>query len=121
MTGSPEESLAQLTEHVAILSAPANKQEIWANEHNLPIDELMLQFFDMVPGWLPRLQAAGVIDSSDELALLRLRVHFDSVMLGRTNLFTKWDTVRDALEWQRVRDLAEAALTSIQRSAAERD
>lgn len=34
----------------------------WASEHNMPIDELMLQYFDMVPGWLPRLREARVID-----------------------------------------------------------
>jgi hypothetical protein len=117
---SPRELLAQLEEFVEVLAMPAELQRSWANDHNAPIDELVLQLLDAVPGWFARLRASGLIDDGDELALLRLRVQFDAVMSGRENLFSDWQAVADAPEWQRTRDLASVALASIRRPSSQK-
>lgn len=111
MAATPEESLAQVVEQVAILAAPGSEQERWAEDHGFLIDELMLQFFDMVPGWLRRLRLHEVIDENGELSLLRIEEAFEAMRaLDNRTLWTEWEAVKASPEWQNIRQLAAQAL-----------
>lgn len=114
MTATPEESLAQLVEQVTVLAAPVAQQQQWADDHGRLIDELMLIFLDMVPGWLGRLRQHQVIDVDGETILLRIEQAFESMRaLDDRSLWTDWDVVGEAPEWQNIRALANQALTAL--------
>lgn len=112
---SASELLSQLTGFLVILGSPADQQRAWAEERGVPIDEMMIQFLDAVPAWIPRLRDNHLVDDQDELTLLRVRVQFDDSMRGRTHLFQHWSEVATSGAWERVRELAKAALDSLYR------
>jgi hypothetical protein len=109
----PEETLRQLREHLELLRAPMPTQRQWAAEHHFYVDELMLGFFDMFPGFMPGLRDAGLISPAFEVALKQLEQHFQS-MRAETKvgdpLWVEWELVATAPEWQQVRELASEAL-----------
>lgn len=108
-----EETFRQLREHLEILRAPPARQREWASEHYFFIDELMLSFFDMFPGFMPRLRQAGLVPPAFEAVLKRLEQHFQSMRAATKvgdPLWVEWELVATAPEWQRVRELASEAL-----------
>ena len=106
-----QKSLAQLVEQVTILAAPVAEQQQWADDQGRLIDELMLIFLDMVPGWLKRLRQHQVIDVDGETSLRRIEEAFESMRgLDNRSLWTGWDAVGASPEWQNIRELASQAL-----------
>lgn len=105
--------MRQLREHLGILGAPVARQRRWATEHHFFIDELMLGFFDMFPGFMPRLREAGFVTPAVESILKHLEQQFQSMRAATSvghPLWIEWDLVATAPEWQRVRELASQAL-----------
>jgi hypothetical protein len=109
----PEETLRQLRDHLEVLAAQMPQQKQWARDHYALIDELMLSFFDMFPGFIPRLREAQFVSPACESALKTLEQHFQS-MRAKTEvgdpLWVDWELVASSPDWQQVRDLATEAL-----------
>jgi len=107
--------LSRLEGVITLLGKPADQQKAWADVEHVGIEEMILQFFDFVPGWLDELRKSSMIDDSDELALLRLYVALD-LMRRRSDLLEKWSAVANSEEWKRARQLSASALLSLRRS-----
>jgi hypothetical protein len=119
---SPHPALDQVVEQVAVMAMDASDQERWAQTHSFPIDELMLQFSDMVPGWIPQLVASGAIDEADELRLLRMKVYPETMReMGESILWTESDQLAKSTEWQHLRVLADDALRSLCRPISDKN
>ena len=104
--------VSRLESVVAVLSAPADQQRAWAEGQRVGIEEMILQLFDFVPGWLRELRETSMIDDAAELAILRLYVQLDQ-MRSQSDLIEKWSAVANAPEWKRARELSASALTSL--------
>lgn len=114
---SAEELLAQLDEEVALLVASTEEQESWARRTGFPTEEIALQLYDSVPGWLDRLRQNRLIDSADERSIAEL---IDYMKATQTQLFKDGPFVTSAPEWQKVRELASIALQALRRPLSEK-
>ena len=111
---SPEESMEEVRRYLRLLSSSVEEQHKWARDNDFAVDEMMLQFIDAVPARISWFRDEGLIDDSGELALLRLRVYFDTVMREIPGQFNNWTIVESSPAWQKVRELAGAALSSLE-------
>ena len=66
-------------QHLLEQAEDETEQEAWADRTGFPVDEIILQLADMVPGWFPRLQEHHLLDESQEQELLALRDYLGSV------------------------------------------
>lgn len=100
---APSELLDQLLEVVQLLAAPSEEQVAWLRGARVPVDELVLQYTAIVPGWIPRLRAENVLVLKTESLLSKL----SSVIAGlppEEGLWTedallldpRWNVVRSA-------------------------
>jgi hypothetical protein len=117
---TPKQSMAQLEESVARLAAPDAEQRLWAEEHDYPIRELILDLDLAWPLWQPRLSEAGIVDADDEAALDLLRNYAISLVDPKYEHLFTWNAVRDAPEWRRVRESATNALEMLRRPQSQK-
>ncbi len=110
-TQFPGGLLEQLRAMVQLLAAPAPLQIAWLVEHKVPVDELALQFYDVVPAWFPDLEEDGLLHEPAKQALLSLNeslgVMSDS---GRDSLWITDEALYSEPEWEHIRELAKTAL-----------
>lgn len=112
--------LGQLDESVARLAAPPDVQRVWVDENDYPIRELVMDLDLAWPLWRTRLMAEGLVDDEDVVALDQLSSYSLSLVdPAHEHLFT-WDAVHHAPEWEKVRKLAEQALTTLRRPRADK-
>ena len=101
---APSELLDRLLEVAELLAAPSEEQVAWIRGAKVPVDELVLQYMDIVPGWIPRLQAENVLLPNAEKVLSKL----SSVIAGlppEEGLWTEDALVLDP-RWSAVRSAA---------------
>jgi hypothetical protein len=117
-----DELLTQLREAVAILAASAAEQVQWLTQGvPAPVDELMMQYSDIVPSWFSLLRRHGVIDTESEAALAALQSEFETmVKLGDNSLWESDDALYLHPEWEHIRELARIALTKIDKTGSAR-
>ena len=100
---APSESLDQLLEVAELLAAPSEEQVAWLRGAKVPVDELVLQYTDIVPGWIPRLRADNVLALNADMALSELSSVI-AALPPEEGLWTeeallldpRWNTVRSA-------------------------
>lgn len=107
---SRDRALAKIREVLELLQADPEEQASWAKAAGLPTDEIVLQYYDAVPSLLYGLRERGVIDEDAERAMMRLH---DYLMRVQRDLFCDDPAVARTSEWDRVRDLATAALKTL--------
>jgi hypothetical protein len=112
-----DRALTLIEAHLALLLASPDEQEAWASAERVPAEEIALQYYDAVPHWLTGLRERGSIDSADEEALHRLNDYLRRV---QPKLFLDGPHVTRAPEWERVRQLAVAALDTVRRPVSEK-
>jgi hypothetical protein len=103
--------------HLVLLVASPDVQEAWASAERVPAEEIALQYYDAVPLCLTGLRERGSIDSADEEALHRLNDYLRRV---QPKLFLDGPHVTRAPEWERVRQLAVAALDTVRRPVSDK-
>ncbi|SRR5216683_524264 len=110
---SPEEIFAEVREDVELLSAPAEKQERWLEQHRVLVDEMALQLNDDVQVLFPRLTREGLLDELAKQAIAEIDAFF-STLGGRENavLWTEEALYAEAV-WSHIRDLARVALEKL--------
>jgi len=91
--------------HLQLLASPANEQIRWAQDHNLPIEELRLELDDYMVG-VPELMKAGAISCAAGEAIGKLHAHMFSF---GGELLLRRDRLNEP-EWRAVRTLATDAL-----------
>ncbi len=104
------ESLVAATE---IVAASPKEQVAWCEERNMPVDEIIQGFTDIVPMFFARTEEAGLLQPEDKEALQRISRHFDemwgeNVQAKDDDLWTEAGLERP--EWAEVRRLAQEAL-----------
>ena len=57
---------------VALLLASPDEQNQWASTGRFPAEEIALQLYDAVPGWLPWLRGNRVLTANGELQLYHI-------------------------------------------------
>ena len=57
--------LDKFVEDIALLAAPASRQEEWLDEHHYPVVELALQYYDSYHAFAQRLAENGLLDTQD--------------------------------------------------------
>lgn len=107
-------SLVGATELVA--TSPT-EQAAWCERFNMPVDEIMQSFTDIVPMFFARTEEAGLLLPEDREALLRVKRHFgemwgEDVQAKDHDLWTEEGLVRP--EWAEARRLAREALDLIE-------
>ena len=110
---SPTELLEQLQEMVEVLAAPVLVQTSWLTAREYPVDELWLQFFDSVPGWLPRLTDAGVVTPNAVGALNDLSRHLVTLTESQNPAVFTREGLATANVWEQVRAAAQTALVQM--------
>ena len=101
----PEAHRANLIRHVQVLSSTPDSQARWLKEHDLPAEELWLEFNDYLSG-LDVAEALGAITSTERRAVEDLYAYMDSAPID----YRKGAGVLVDPEWAQVRALACAAL-----------
>jgi hypothetical protein len=118
MSAAPRErALALVEADLELLLADPDAQEAWARARGVSAVEIALQFYDAIPGYLEGMRARGVIDLTDEQALLRLDAYLQEV---QGVLFLPGPRVARVKEWDGVRDLAASALSGVRRPVSEK-
>ena len=104
-----------LREGVAILAASAAEQVEWLTRGvPAPVDELMLQYYEIAPSWFPLLRSRGVTDAECEAALAAIRDEFEMMIKnGNHDLWESDDALYLYPEWEHIRELARIALIKI--------
>jgi hypothetical protein len=110
---SSEEIFAEVREDVELLSAPAEKQERWLEQHRVPVDEMALQLNDDVQVLFPRLIREGLLNESAKQAIAEIDAFFGTFS-GKENsvLWTEEALYTEAV-WEHIRDLARVALEKL--------
>jgi hypothetical protein len=111
-----------LLDSLRVLASSATEQEAWAHSGGTlvpPPDEMRLSYLDHVPDLLYLYRDAQLIDDADEAALMKLerflmRPTRDVMSYGR------WSAVAESEEWDHARELAQAALASLNRPMSEK-
>lgn len=117
-----QEMYPHLLESLRVLALPANEQEAWAHSGGTivpPPDEMRLSYLDSVPGLLYLFRQGRLIDDADEVELLNLE-RFLMRPTKDVAQYMSWSVVPQSQEWDHIRDLAEAALISLNRPASEK-
>ncbi len=111
----PEELLIQFVESIELLAATADEQIAWLEGRNVPISELTLQFGDVYPIFCSRLIENGLLDYSDiqRLEGVKAAIH-DLEQSPKDDLFGNMGLIREAGEWQSLRNRAREALAGLQ-------
>ncbi len=84
-----------------------------------PPDEMRLGYLDSVPGLLYLFREGQLIDNADEALLLDLE-RFLIRPTKDVTPYMSWSAVAESEEWDHVRELAKAALVSLNRPASEK-
>ena len=112
----PKQLLVQLLDSVELLAAPANEQIAWIEAKNVPISELILQYGDVYPIFCSRLCENAVIDELDIRCLESVKAAiYNLEQSPGDDLTSNLDPIREAPEWEAVRNSARGALASIKR------
>jgi hypothetical protein len=109
-------SYNSVRESVEILGWDADSQYGYLVEGGLPTIELLEQFFDVVPGFLPFLIARGRLDHDSAEALVKFEQFLTEVVCPKP-----WGDERDALEdprWASARNQAAQTLALLPPSIA---
>ena len=113
----PKRLLVQLLDSVQLLAAPANEQIDWIEASNVPISELILQYGDVYPIFCSRLREDSLIDELDVGCLESLGAAiYDVEQSPRDDLISSLDSIREAPEWEAVRNSARRTLASLKRN-----
>lgn len=113
---TPQQLLADVEESVSLVAAPFDEQLRWVDEHNFPVGELTEQLIDVWPLFQRHLSGTGVIDPQDERCLDHLSTYASSM---EKRLFSV-EAMNEAPEWQKLRELASDALSSLRRPSSEK-
>ena len=111
-----------LLESLRVLGSPANEQEAWAHSGGNavpPPEEMRLSYLDHVPDLLYLYRGGQLIDDADEVALLKLERFLMRPTKDMTS-YRRWWAVAESEEWDHIRELAQAALASLNRPASEK-
>jgi hypothetical protein len=111
-----------LLESLRVLALPANEQKAWAHSGGTivpPPDEMRLSYLDSVPDLLYLLREGQLIDDADEVVLLDLE-RFLMRPTKDVTPYMRWSAMAQSHEWDHIRDLAKAALVSLNRPASEK-
>ena len=84
-----------------------------------PPDEMRLGYLDSVPGLLYLFREGQLIDNADEALLLDLE-RFLIRPTKDVTPYMSWSAMAQSHEWDHIRDLAKAALVSLNRPASEK-
>jgi hypothetical protein len=104
-----------LLDSLRVLASSPSEQETWARSGvTLPPDEMRLSYLDHVPDLLYLYRDAQLIDDADEAALMRLE-GFLMRLTREVMSYPRWSAVPESEEWDHARELAQAALTSLNR------
>jgi hypothetical protein len=106
------ELVRQLEEMVSLMLASPPDQEAWADAHEMPAEEIALQFYDAVETFTHRLRDEGLLGQEDGDKLTALN---DYLQRDQTKLFVG-SGVSDGPEWQEVHQLASDALGFLRRT-----
>lgn len=96
-----------------LVAASSTEQVAWCERLNMPVDEIMQGFTDIVAMFFVRTEEAGLLPPEDKEALLRVRRHFgemwgEGVQAKDHDLWTEEGLLRP--EWAEARRLAQEAL-----------
>jgi hypothetical protein len=111
-----------LRESLRVLASPADEQEAWAHSGgNIvpPPAEMRLSYLDHVPDLLYLYSDGKLIDDGDEAALLKLESFLMRPAKDVTP-YMRWSAVAESEEWGHIRELAQAALVSLNRPASKK-
>jgi hypothetical protein len=108
---SPEALFGQFVEDIALLAAPASRQEEWLDEHHYPVVELALQYYDSYHAFAQRLAENGLLDTQDCRHLDKL----EEYMTGLPPYPDDFAWLRTGDEWTQIRALASRTLESLDR------
>ncbi len=117
-----DEMYPNLLESLRVLASPANEQEAWAHSGGTivpPPDEMRLSYLDQIPGLLYLYRDEQLIDDADEAALLELE-RFLMRPTRDVTPYMSWSAVAESGEWDHIRELAKAALVSLNRPVSEK-
>ena len=117
-----DQTYLNLLDSLRVLASSASEQETWAHSVGAlvpPPDEMRLSYLDHVPDLFYLYRDAQLIDDADEAPLIKLerflmRPTRDVMSYGR------WSAVAESEEWDHARELAQAALASLNRPMSEK-
>jgi hypothetical protein len=105
-----------------LLAAPGQLQAAWLVAEGYANDELGMQFDDWFSVFLPDLKQEGLADDRADQAARAIAAQLEAMRTsGDRLLWTATAELHGAPEWQRLRDLAQAALDALGLSSARSD
>lgn len=106
----PGELFTQLRSMVELLAAGSEEQLQWLADTNFPVEELLLQVYDSVPAWLPRLVEHDLLSSAVCQNLSNFSSRLAEISTSAPEGFFGAEGLGKAPEWDQIRELARRML-----------
>jgi hypothetical protein len=111
--GDPKLTLPPQLE-LQLLTVPGQIQTAWLEAEDYGNDELGMQFDDWFEVFLPNMKRDGLLDGRADETALAIATQLEVMRkTGPRLLWTTTAALHDAPEWERLRDLARAALDAL--------